>query len=89
MLPLSKDFTSFKKKAYAAKKAFIRKAKDKPCVDCGVRYPYYVMQFDHVRGGKLFCVCEGHRESWDAIHAEIDKCVVVCANCHMERTHGS
>ncbi len=28
----------------------VRRMKDVPCADCGTRYPYYVMDFDHVRG---------------------------------------
>ena len=30
----------------------VRAAKNVPCTDCGVRYPHYVMDFDHVRGVK-------------------------------------
>lgn len=30
----------------------VREAKSQPCADCGVRYPPYVMDFDHVRGPK-------------------------------------
>src|SRR5271167_2575556 len=32
---------------------FIRGIKNAPCVDCGESYPYYVMEFDHVRGEKV------------------------------------
>jgi hypothetical protein len=28
-------------------KLLIRRAKEKPCADCGLSYPYYVMDFDH------------------------------------------
>ena len=34
----------------------IEQAKDFPCSDCGNRYPSYVMDFDHVRGEKLFTI---------------------------------
>lgn len=65
----------------------LRAAKDKPCADCGVRYPYYVMQFDHL-GDK---VCDVglfvKRGNKAGMLAEIAKCEVVCANCHAERTH--
>jgi hypothetical protein len=33
-------------------KAYVDELKSRPCVDCGVRYPPYVMDFDHVRGEK-------------------------------------
>ena len=69
-----------------ARREVIKAAKDRPCLDCGVQYPYYVMQFDHVRGEKLFDLRAGHYQSYDAILQEIDKCEVVCANCHAART---
>ena len=65
----------------------IREAKDKPCSDCGVQYPYYVMQFDHVRGEKKFNIGQGWNNSIQALTEEIAKCDIVCANCHAERTY--
>ncbi|MBO6576503.1 MAG: hypothetical protein JJ896_12815 [Rhodothermales bacterium] len=66
----------------------IRGAKAVPCSDCGVRYPYYVMDFDHVRGKKRFNVGEGlATHSPAVVRREIDKCDVVCANCHRTREH--
>lgn len=70
-------------------KEYIDAAKSIPCTDCGIQYPPYVMQFDHVLPGKSFnlstSVSRGH--SLNKIQAEIDKCEVVCANCHFVRTH--
>ncbi len=69
--------------------AFIQQAKeDKPCADCNIVYPYYVMDFDHVRGIKV-CNLSRARDynlSLEAVQAEIDKCDLVCANCHRERS---
>ena len=31
----------------AAKREWIRAYKDRPCTDCGIKYPYYVMDLDH------------------------------------------
>jgi hypothetical protein len=74
-------------------RAIIRQAKDMECADCGVRYPFYVMDFDHRKGaGKLFNIGRdalSGRCSLDDLRREISKCDVVCANCHRERTHGS
>ncbi len=28
-------------------RVIVREAKSVPCADCGVKYPYYVMDFDH------------------------------------------
>jgi hypothetical protein len=68
---------------------YIQSQKDVPCMDCGIKYPFYVMQFDHVRGKKMFALSNGVRKSREVIDEEIAKCDVVCANCHMERTHGT
>ena len=69
----------------------VRQLKETPCTDCGVQYHTCVMQFDHVpeRGPKLFALSEAHRSSitWDDILAEVEKCDVVCANCHAMREH--
>lgn len=59
------------------------------CMDCGEDYPYWMLDFDHVHGEKLFLLSG----SWsggmnmDAILKEIEKCEVVCSNCHRNRTH--
>ena len=58
---------------------------DHPCVDCRERDPL-VLEFDHQRD-KSFVISKGLRDrSWQAVLAEIDKCDVVCANCHRRRT---
>lgn len=70
-------------------KAYLRKVKDVPCTDCGVRYPFYVMQFDHL-GDKTFNIGMQGRNgnvSWAKLSREVAKCEVVCANCHAERTY--
>ena len=68
--------------------ATVRGAKDVPCADCDIKYPYYVMQFDHVRGVKLFNIADacGGRRSMKSVLEEIAKCDIVCANCHATRT---
>ena len=56
-----------------------------PCVDCGETDPL-VLEFDH-RGDKSFEIARGLRDrSWKAILAEMDRCDVICANCHRRRT---
>lgn len=83
-----------KKKAYRTAqklrlRSLIRDAKAKPCADCGIQYPYYVMQFDHRDGEiKLFNIglVVSNRPSVQSLLDEITKCDVVCANCHAERT---
>jgi len=60
---------------------------DLVCVDCG-EPDSRVLQFDHVRGEKRANVTQmvSKGYSWETILAEIDKCDVVCANCHAKRT---
>lgn len=67
----------------------VHEAKDKPCMDCGVRYPPYVMDFDHRDPGtKKFNIALVNKiSSVKALIEEIAKCDVVCSNCHRERTH--
>jgi hypothetical protein len=56
-----------------------------PCTDCGENDPL-VLEFDHL-GGKLFDIGnELPYRAWDSILAEIEKCEVVCSNCHRRRT---
>lgn len=69
--------------------AYVNSLKDNAeCVDCGARYPYYVMDFDHL-GDKEYNVSDMCRNmfSMDKLKAEIAKCEIVCANCHRIRTH--
>ncbi len=60
----------------------------KPCMDCGQTYPHYVMDFDH-RGDKKFNVSHSinAQYSFKKIQQEIDKCDLICSNCHRVRTH--
>lgn len=76
-----------KQKAYLAK--YIQDLKEKtPCMDCKANYPYYVMDFDHVRGRKHKNVAELIPTlSKKKIDEEIAKCEIVCSNCHRIRTH--
>lgn len=66
---------------------WIREVKAKPCVDCGIQYPYYVMQFDHI-DSKNFTIANAiHKKTQNQLEQEIAKCDIVCANCHAERTY--
>ena len=71
-------------------KQLLREYKDRPCMDCGIKYPYYVMQLDHrdpsiKKHNPSYVPSRGW--SMQRNREEFDKCDVVCANCHMERTH--
>ena len=62
--------------------------KNVPCMDCGVRYPSYVMDFDHRDPKtKVNTVAKLlNNSSWLKLRAEVLKCDVVCSNCHRVRT---
>ena len=67
---------------------FINELKDAtPCTDCGIRYPYYVMDFDHLRdkSGTISNITKAN--NLRALKVEIEKCEIVCANCHRDRTY--
>ena len=66
----------------------IRSFKDAPCEDCGIKYPYYVMEFDHVRGVKKCDISEvGRHLGVGKLIEELCKCDVVCSNCHKIREY--
>lgn len=64
-------------------------AKDRPCVDCGIRLPTQCMDLDHVQGVKEFNLAwsKGGKcyATFEQIAAEIAKCEVRCPNCHRLR----
>lgn len=73
-----------------ANQELMRGAKDVPCADCGDRHPHYIMDFDHRDPTtKSFAIGGNQTRSRMTMMAEIEKCDVVCANCHRERTHGT
>src|SRR5436305_1960059 len=69
---------------------FVNGIKNIPCSDCNVLYPPYVMDFDH-RGDekKIDSIARLIRDgrSKEKLQAEIEKCDLVCANCHRIRTY--
>lgn len=67
-------------------KAHIASRKNVPCADCSLSFPPECMDFDHVRGEKKFNLGDVRGMSKAALEAEIEKCDVVCANCHRIRT---
>lgn len=59
------------------------------CTDCGIDYPWYSLDFDHLPEFKKsfpLSVAGSKGRSIDSINKEIAKCEIVCANCHRHRT---
>lgn len=68
---------------------WIRELKENtPCVDCHRSYPYYVMDFDHLDASAKLNIVSFLSSTGriGALKQEIEKCELVCANCHRMRT---
>lgn len=66
----------------------LQKYKNVPCADCGKKYPTHVMDFDHRNPlEKLKNIGNMKGYSMQTLINEINKCDVVCANCHRIRTY--
>lgn len=63
----------------------ILKLKDNPCMDCGNKFHPCAMDFDHVKGEKIFSLNTMYSEI--KVLEEVAKCELVCANCHRVRTY--
>ena len=63
--------------------------KSSSCLDCGIKDPR-VLEFDHKpEKEKKFDISRavsGSTRSWKSIKEEIDRCDIVCSNCHRIRT---
>ena len=75
-----------------AQREFIAAYKQKPCMDCGGTFPPICMDFDHRdQSTKKATISEMvslklTEENKAFILAEMEKCDLVCANCHRIRT---
>lgn len=72
------------------KRQLIQDLKRVPCMDCGKTYPPYVMDFDHRDPSqKSFNItAQAGFHSIGELLEEVEKCDIVCSNCHRERTYG-
>lgn len=62
--------------------------KGNKCEVCGYSKCKQALEFHHLDENKKdFGISEkGYSRSWDKIKTELDKCIMLCANCHRE-TH--
>lgn len=70
--------------------ALVWKLKSGPCMDCHKKYHPICMDFDHPDpSNKTMAVSQMIMwgKSEESIFEEIDKCELVCSNCHRLRTH--
>lgn len=67
-----------------------REYKGGKCVVCGYNKCGRALEFHHVdpKQKNFGISTEGHKKSWEVLKKELDKCVLVCANCHREIEDG-
>ena len=56
------------------------------CEECGYNKCYEALEFHHLDPAeKDFSIgSKGYTRSWDKVKKELDKCAMLCANCHRE-----
>jgi hypothetical protein len=55
------------------------------CEACGYDMCVRALTFHHVNGAdKRFTFAGNHNRSWSVLRDELDKCVMLCQNCHNE-----
>ena len=58
------------------------------CNICGYNKYVGALDLHHVNGKKYFTIGDdGYAHSWTKIKKELDKCILICSNCHRE-LHG-
>ena len=80
---------SARDKGTQEKKAFLRQYKmERGCAVCGYNKMPAVLELDHIdRSKKTMRMKKAAQHmSWARIHAELENCQVLCANCHREKT---
>jgi len=56
------------------------------CRECGYNKCVAALEFHHTNPkNKEFGIASyGHTKSWEKVKEELDKCIILCANCHRE-----
>jgi len=84
------DRSEYLKKAVSKRRKKIRdmaiEYKGGKCSICGYNKCKNALEFHHLNSNeKEFGLSQsGLTRSWDKVKKEIDKCILVCANCHRE-----
>ncbi len=85
-----KDRAEYLKKAVAKRRKDIKltavKYKGGQCSICGYNRSIEVLDFHHLpEFKKKFGIAgQGLTRSWESMKKEVDKCILICANCHRE-----
>ncbi len=87
--PLAASRTAVRKReSWRRQGRMLDELRDRPCADCGGRFPPCAMDFDHrdpgsKRSGVTRLI---GRAGTERLLDEVAKCDIVCANCHRLRT---
>lgn len=61
--------------------------KENGCQKCGYNACTAALEFDHIdRAKKNFKISKAYNYSWKKLFEELENCVLLCANCHREKT---
>lgn len=85
---INKNKRSYKKKRMVEYQDIMRELKQEPCLFCGKTYHFSAMDYHHKDPKEKYkdiAVLVKGMAAMKTIKAEIEKCVLVCSNCH--RTH--
>lgn len=80
------DAKAYFRKRVEDHKAFLNALKGYPCADCKTKFPPVCMDFDHIEPGKRYALAQMSNHARDLVQEELDRCEVVCCNCHRVRT---
>jgi len=83
------DRPEYLKRAVAKRRKAMRlrsiEYKGGKCSRCGYDRCLGALEFHHADGRKDFGISQdGLTRSWARIEKEIEKCILICANCHRE-----
>ncbi len=93
---MAKDKRKYSDRAEYLKQAVVRRRKkirqlaleykSNRCLICGYDRCLNALEFHHLDSSKkdFGISAKGYTRSWEVIKTELDKCVLLCANCHRE-----
>jgi hypothetical protein len=81
-------YRSYMRERHRSTKRKAIEYKGNQCADCKGTYHPSVYDFHHLDPTlKDFKPSDSLTRKWDKVKAELDKCVMLCANCHRLRHH--
>lgn len=84
-----KDRAAYLKQAVSLRRKAVRQKaieyKGGKCQNCGYMKCLDALEFHHYMNIKNFGISQkGYTRSWEKVKAELDLCILLCANCHRE-----